>query len=214
DGQVLSDIDPTFSRFTNLNLPQAEYNEEHVRAMGKITRDLGQGINLTNTFGYRHSLYNFIMDGDFLTPPTAGSDTVILFPFTRPREENAYFDDLRLEVNAGPERFRHRVLLGGTLDRNTGQVATEFPFTDSISGGVPINFRNPVYPSDGAFQFIDRGSRSYAGSFYGAYLQDEIVVARRLRLTLGGRYDANRVRATPQSRAQIKANFHHVSPQV
>ena len=109
DGQVLSDIDPTFSRFTNLNLPQAQYNEEHVRAMGKIGRDLGPGINLTNTFGYRHSLYNFIDDGDFLTPPTATSDTVILFPFTRPREENAYFDDLRLEVNAGPERFRHRV---------------------------------------------------------------------------------------------------------
>ncbi len=214
DGQVLSDIDPTFSRFTNLNLPQAEYNEEHVRAMGKIGRDLGPGINLTNTFGYRHSLYNFIDDGDFLTPPTATSDTVILFPFTRPREENAYFDDLRLEVNAGPERFRHRVLLGGTLDRNTGQVGTEFPFTDSISGGVPISYRNPVYPPDDAFQILDRGSRSYAGSFYGVYLQDEIVVARRLRLTLGGRYDDNRVSALPSDGTEIKATFHKFSPKV
>jgi iron complex outermembrane receptor protein len=212
DGELLSDIDPAFSRFTNLNLPQAQYNEEHVRAMGKIERDLGAGVKLANTFGYRHSLYNFVNDGDFLTPPTAASDTVILFSFTRPREENAYFDDLRLELNAGPERFRHRVLLGGTLDRNTGQVATQYPFTDSISGGIPISYRNPVYPSDGAFQFIDRGSRSYAGTFYGLYLQDEIVVARRLRLTLGGRYDANRVSALPDGGTEIKASFHKFSP--
>jgi iron complex outermembrane receptor protein len=214
DDQVLSDIDPTFSRFTNLNLPQAQYNEEHVRAMGKIRRDFGSAANLTNTFGYRHSLYNFIDDGDFLTPPTATSDTVILFPFTRPREENAYFDDLRLEVNAGPERFRHRVLLGASLDRNTGQVSTLFPFTDSVSGGVPIDYRAPVYPTDGAFQFIDRGTRSYAGSFYGVYLQDEITVVRRLRLTVGGRYDDNRVSALPSDAAEIKASFHKFSPKV
>lgn len=214
DGQVLSDIDPTFSRFTNLNLPQAEYNEEHVRAMGKLRRDFGSAVNLTNTFGYRHSLYNFIDDGDFLTGPTATSDTVILFPFTRPREENAYFDDLRLEVNAGPERFRHRVLVGATLDRNTGQVSTLFPFTDSVSGGVPINYHAPVYPGDGGFQFIDLGSRLYAGTFYGVYLQDEITLVRRLRLTLGGRYDDNRVSAVPNNGAEIKATFHKFSPKV
>jgi iron complex outermembrane recepter protein len=214
NGQVLSDIDPTFNRFTNLNLPQAQYNEEHVRAMGRIRRELGSRANLTNTFGYRHSLYNFIDDGDFLTPPAAGSDTVVLYPFTRPREENAYYNDLRFELNAGPERFQHRVLVGGTLDRNTGHVGTEFPFTDTVTFGVPINFRTLVYPADADFQLIERPSRTYAGTFYGAYLQDEVAIARRLRVTLGGRYDHNRLSVVPSTGAELKASFHKFSPKV
>jgi iron complex outermembrane recepter protein len=214
DGQLLSVIDPTFSRFENLNLPSAQYNEEHIRTMSRIRRDLGPTVNLTNTFGYRHSLWNFIEDGDFLTPPTAASDTVILFPFTRPREENAYYDDLRLEVNLGPERVQQRVSVGATLDRNTGNVATQFPFTDSVSGGVPISYRNPVFPGPTDFQELDRGSRNYKGTFYGLYLQDEIAIARRLRVTLGGRYDNNKVHAATSSGVVVDESSDKFSPKV
>jgi iron complex outermembrane receptor protein len=214
DGRLLSDIDPTFSRLTNLNLPSAQYNEEHIRSMSRIRRDLAPGVSLTNTFGYRHSLWNFIDDGDFLSPPAAGSDTVVLFPFTRPREENAYYDDLRLEVNLGPARFQHRLLVGATLDRNTGTVATQFPFTDSVSGGVPISYRNPVFPGPTDFQQLDRGSRTYEGTFYGLYLQDEIAIARRLRITLGGRYDDNEVHAATSSGVVVDESSDKFSPKV
>jgi iron complex outermembrane recepter protein len=212
NGQLLSDIDPTFSRFTNLNLPTAQYNEEHIRTMSGIRRSFGPAVSLANTFGYRHDLWNFVEDGDFLTGPNPGADTVVLFPFTRPREENAYYDDLRLEVNVGPQAFQHRVLVGGTVDRNTGHVATQFPYTDTVTFGVPIDYKNPVFPGPAAFQELDRGSRTYQGTFYGAYLQDEITVARRLRLTLGLRYDDNRIHALTSDGTDIKASFHKASP--
>ena len=39
-------------------------------------------------------------------------------------------------------------------------------------------------------------------------------MARRLRLTLGGRYDDNRVSALPSDGTEIKASFHKFSPKV
>jgi iron complex outermembrane receptor protein len=212
NGQLLSDIDPTFSRFTNLNLPSAQYNEEHLRTMARIQRNFGATANLSNTIGYRHDLWNVIDDGDFLTGPSLPSDTVVLFPFTRPREENAYYDDLRLELNLGSPNFRHRVLVGGTLDRNTGSVATQFPYTDTVSFGVPIDYKAPVFPGPTAFQQIDLGSRTYQGTLYGAYVQDEITVMRRLRLNVGVRYDYNKIHARTSDGTDIAGSFHKFTP--
>lgn len=214
DGQLLSTIDPRFSPYTNLNVPIAEYNEEHLRTMNRITRDLTPSTTLTNTFGYRRDRWNFIADGDFLQGPNPGQDTVTLFPFTRPRYENAYYDDLRLEVDAGPQSFRNRVLVGATLDKNTGQVSTQFNFTDPNSGGVLITYLNPQYPGLASYQLQDLGSRTYEGTFYGAYIQDEIAAGARLRLDLGLRYDNNQVHALTNDGTSISTSDHKISPKV
>ena len=211
-GVPLSDVDPRFSRWANINVPSAEYNEEHLRATNTLRRNLGAGVEIANTFGYRHSLYAFVDDGDFLA--LAGADTVVLFPFSRPREEDAYFDDLRLQVDVGPERFRHRLLVGGTIDRNTGTVSTTLPFSDSVSFGVPVSYLDPQYPPRESWSAVDLGSRSYAGTFYGLYLQDEIILAQRLHLTLGARYDHNEVNVTPSGGDRIEASFDKLSPKV
>ncbi len=211
-GVPLSEVDPRFSRWANINVPSARYDEEHLRATNTLRRQLGAGVEIANTFGYRHSLYSFVDDGDFLS--LAGPDSVVLFPFSRPREENAYFNDLRLQVDVGPERFRHRLLLGGTIDRNTGTVSTTLPFSDSVSFGVPVSYLDPQYPPRESWNAVDLGSRSYAGTFYGLYLQDEIIFARRLHLTLGARYDHNQVNVTPGGGDRIEASFDKLSPKV
>ena len=214
NGQLLSDIDPRFSPYTNLNLPTAQYNEDHLRAMNRVQRIFTPAVNLTNTFGYRHDRWNFIDDGDFLQGPNPGQDTVTLFPFTRPREEDAYYDDLRLELNFGSPAFRNRVQIGGTLDKNTGKVATQFPFTDPNSGGVLITYLNPQYPGLSSFMLQDLGSRTYAGTFYGAYAQDQIAVGSRLRVDLGLRYDDNKVHALTSSGVFVATADNKVSPKV
>jgi len=195
NGRLLSSIDPTFSPYTNLNLPSAEYNEEHVRTMARVRREFGPSVNVTNVFGYRHDLWNFAMDGDYFSGPNPGGDTVTLFPFTRPREEDAWYDDVRLEAHAGPDAFQNRALIGATLDRNTGFVATQFPFTDTTSGGVLVNYHDPVYPGPADFSYIDRGSRNYRGTLYSGYAQDEIAIKSRLRVNLGLRYDRDDISA-------------------
>jgi TonB-dependent siderophore receptor len=214
NGKLLSDIDPRFSPYTNLNLPTAQYNEDHLRAMNRFQRILSPVANITNTFGYRHDRWNFLDDGDFLQPPNPGQDTVTLFPFTRPREEDAYYDDLRLELNFGSSAFRNRVQLGGTFDKNTGRVSTQFPFTDPNSGGVLITYLNPSYPGLSAFMLQDLGSRTYAGTFYGAYAQDQIAAGSRLRIDLGLRYDDNKVHALTSSGVSVATADSKVSPKV
>jgi iron complex outermembrane receptor protein len=218
NGRFLSDIDPSFSPYTNLNLPSAEYNEEHARTMLNLRRELGQSGNVTNVFGYRHDLWNFIMDGDYFSGPNPGQDTVTLYPFTRPREENAWYDDVRLEMRAGHAGLQQRMLIGATLDRNTGFVATQFPYTDTTSGGVLINYRKPSYPGPAAFLYLDRGNRNYRGTLYSGYAQDEIAIHQRLRLNLGLRYDHDEISAVSRrpgkADAFISGTGHKVSPKV
>ena len=218
NGRFLSAIDPSFSPYANLNLPSAEYNEEHVRTMNRIRHEFAPNLNLTNVFGYRHDLWNFINDGDFFSGPNPGADTVTLFPFTRPREEDAWFDDLRWEARLGPDAFANHVLVGGSLERNTGYIATQFPFTDPNSGGVLINYHDPVYPGPADFLYFDKGSRTYQGTLYSGYVQDEIAIERRLRLNLGLRYDNDDISAdthTPgKPNTAISGSGNQVSPKI
>jgi len=215
--QLLSSINPTFSPYTSLNLPSAEYNEEHVRTMATVRHDFSTTTNISNVFGYRHSLYNFQDDGDFLEgPSTPSGDTVTLFPFSRLRQEDAYYDDLRAEFRIGPAAFQHHILFGGTLDRNTGTEGTQTVFSDPVSEGVPIDYRDPVYPTVSQLQEIDNGTVLYQGTYLSAYGQDEIVILQRLRLNAGLRYDHDAIIATDEvpgsTHAHISVAGHKFSP--
>jgi outer membrane receptor protein involved in Fe transport len=98
------------------------------------------------------------------------------------------------------------------LDRNTGTVSTQFPFTDPVSEGIPITYLNPNYPGPAALQIIDLGSRVYEGTFLGAYAQDELGLGSRVRFVLGARYDNNRVHAVNDTGLVITAHNTKVSP--
>jgi iron complex outermembrane recepter protein len=217
DGQLLSDVDPTFSRFTNLNLPFADYNQEDARAMGKLTQILNDKISVTNTFGYRHSLYNFDDDGDVLSPPAPGSTDVILFPFTHRREENAYFDDLHLEANMGNAAFGQRLIVGASYERNTGARTSVLPYTDTTTFGVLVDYRNPIFPERYDLLNFDIGGSSYTTTFYGFYAQDELTLTERLHLSAGARYDINHLTSEPVAPATgspVDGTFRKLSPKV
>ncbi|HWZ59613.1 MAG TPA: TonB-dependent receptor [Gemmatimonadaceae bacterium] len=214
---LLSSIDRGFSPYTNLNLPTAQYNEEHVRTMASVRHDFSPAANVADVFGYRHDLWNFVNDGDFLTGPSApGGDTVTLFPFSRLRQEDAWYDDARAELRFGPPVFQNRILVGGTFDRNTGTEGTQTNYSDPVSQGVPINYHNPIYPNASELLTIDNGTVVYQGTFLSAYAQDEIVILDRIRLNAGLRYDhdavdaANEIPGSPTTR--YAAAGHKFSP--
>ncbi|HXB24742.1 MAG TPA: TonB-dependent receptor [Gemmatimonadaceae bacterium] len=214
---LLSSIDPTFSPYTNLNLPTAQYNEEHIRTMATIRHDFSNDLNVSNVFGFRHSLYNFQDDGDYLVGPSApGGDTVTLYPFSRLRQEDAWYDDMRMEAHFGPSAFQNRILFGGTLDRNTGTEGTQTVYSDPVSEGVPIDYHDPVFPNATQLLEIDNGQVNYQGTFLSAYIQDEITIFGRLRLNAGLRYDHDAIDATflvPGSAPSlVAADGHKFSP--
>ena len=217
NGDLLSDIDPTFSRFANLNLPFAEYNQEDWRAMGKLTQTLNDRAALINTFGYRHSLYSFNDDGDVLSPPAPGSTDVILFPFTHRREENAYFNDLHLETSLGQGAVRQRLVAGVSLERNTGKRTSVLPYTDTTTFGVLVDYRNPTFPGRYDLLNFDIGGSSYTTTFYGFYLQDELTLAERLHVSAGARYDINHLTSEPVAPATgtpVDGTFRKLSPKI
>ncbi|HWZ59620.1 MAG TPA: TonB-dependent receptor [Gemmatimonadaceae bacterium] len=222
NGRLLSNVDPAFPYYRNLNLPYAQYNQEDLRGTIKVTRELSSAFTVSNTAAYRHSRYDFLNDGDVLSPPSSpDSATVVLFPFTSHREEDAYFNDLQLEGTFGPRVMRHRLITGLDFERNTGNRSSILPYgpttADSLAGGVTVNYRNPQYPGLYDLRGVDIGGSAYYTTFYSAYLQDEIDILDRLRISLGGRFDLNEISATPigpTTHTTITGTFRKFTPRV
>lgn len=201
-GRLLSNVDPAFPYYRNLNLPYAQYNQQDLRTTARLTRQLSDALVVNLTTAYRHSRYDFVNDGDVLSPPPApDSLNALLFPFTSHREEDAYFDDLQFESRVGPSAAHHRVIAGISFERNTGSRGSILPYgpttADSIQDGVYVNYRQPQYPGVYDLRGVDIGGSSYYSTFYSAYVQDEITLFDRVVVSLGGRFDLNEISSRP-----------------
>jgi TonB-dependent siderophore receptor len=210
NGRLLSQVDPSFSLYSNLNLPYAAYNQDEVRVSAQLSRELSSTTRISELSGYRHFKYQFVNDGDCVvfTPP----DTVVVFPFSEVQEEDYYFNDLRLESTVTSGRVAQHLLAGVSFERNQGRAGGDIEYTDPVSFGVPIIYNNPQFPSVNQLQTSPFGPDRYTGDFYGAYLQDEVSLSDRWHLSLGLRYDLNHLAATPPAASVIHATYTNASP--
>ena len=213
NGKLLSDVNPAFGLYSNLNLPYAAYNQDEVRVSAQLTRDLSPTTRVSDLAGYRHFKYQFVNDGDCVefTAP----DTVVLFPFSEVQQEDHYFDDLRLESTVRSGRVEQHVLAGVSFERNQGRTGGDIEYTDTVSFGVPIIYTNPSYPTVNQLLTSTFGPNSYRGDFWGLYLQDEVSLTDRWHLSAGARYDINDLTAHPPSPAStVHATYTKLSPKV
>ncbi len=213
NGQLLSDADPSFSLYSNLNLPYAAYDQDEVRVSAHVSRQLSSTTRVEDVVGYRHFKYQFVNDGDCVvfTPP----DTVTLFPFSEAQQEDYYFDDLRVESTVNTGRIAQHVLLGGSFERNQGSAGGDIEYTDTVSFGVPVIYNNPQFPSVNQLLTSSFGPNRYRGDFWGFYLQDEVSLTDRWHLSAGARYDVNHLTAVRSgSGPEIHATYTKVSPKV
>jgi iron complex outermembrane receptor protein len=209
--QLLSETDPNFSLYSNLNLPYAAYNQDEVRVSAQVSRQLSPTTRVSDVAGYRHFKYQFVNDGDCLT--FSAPDTVTLFPFSEVQEENYYFNDARLETTLRSGRVSQHILTGGSFERNQGHTGGDIEYTDTVSFGVPIIYTNPQYPGVSQLQTSSFGPDAYRGDFIGLYVQDEVSLADRWHLWVGGRYDINHLRAVPPAPASVvRATYTKFSP--
>src|SRR5260370_30469464 len=102
NGRLLSDADPNFSLYSNLNLPYAAYNQDEVRVSAHVSHQLSAATRVEDVVGYRHFKYQFVNDGDCIV--FSAPDTAILFPVSEDQQEDHYFNELLLEstVTRGP----------------------------------------------------------------------------------------------------------------
>lgn len=211
NGQLLSDADPSFSLYSNLNLPYAAYNQDEVRVSMHVSRDVSTTARVEDVLGYRHFKYAFVNDGDCVafTPP----DTVVLFPFSEVQQEDYYYDDLRLESTVTTGKTTQHLLVGGSFERNQGNAGGDIEYTDTVSFGVPVIYNNPQYPTVNQLQTSSFGPNRYRGDFWGFYVQDEVSLTDRWHISAGARYDRNHLTAY-RSSLLVEATYTKLSPKV
>lgn len=213
NGRLLSDSDPSFSLYSNLNLPYAAYNQDEVRVSTHVSRQLSSTSRVEDVTGYRHFKYQFVNDGDCVV--FAAPDTVTLFPFSEVQQEDYYFNDLRFESTVTSGRVAQHVLVGGSFERNQGSAGGDIEYTDTVTFGVPVIYNNPQFPAVNQLLTSSFGPNRYRGDFWGFYLQDEVSLTDRWHLSAGARYDVNHLTAVRSgSGPEIHATYTKVSPKV
>lgn len=189
-GRLLSDIDPRFDRFTNLNLPGPNYHQEEDRLAARYTRQLGASTSLVGLAGFREIQYKFIDDGDVIGGPfDLAATTLTMFPFDLQTDEDIFYSELRFELSPGAATGEDSLLAGGSYESTTGFSSGNLIFTDPETFGMPIDYLGGTPPPRSEWQFFPFGGSDYDLEVTGLFAQYRRDLSRRWLLTAGGRYD-------------------------
>jgi outer membrane receptor protein involved in Fe transport len=190
DGQLLHVVDPRFDRLTNFNIPGPNYHQDENRFTVNYQRQLSPWARLVEVFGYRTVDQKFINDGDFIGSPfDLASHTIEQYPFNQELKEHITYQELRAEFTPQAGRMKQSLILGGSYERTSGTLATDFLFTDEENEGIPINYLNPVIPPASVWQHDVQPLRTYHLGNTGLFAQYMIEPAPRWVFSAGGRYD-------------------------
>ena len=190
DGQLLHVVDSRFDRLTNFNVPGPNYHQDENRFTVNYQRQLSPWARLVEVFGYRNVDQKFIHDGDFIGSPfDLEAHTIEQYPFDQELKENIAYQELRAEFTPAAGRVKQSLVLGGSYERTSGTLSTDFLFTDEENEGIPVNYLNPVIPPASAWQHDVQPLRTYHLGNTGLFAQYMIEPASRWVLSAGGRYD-------------------------
>jgi iron complex outermembrane recepter protein len=190
NGRFLHELEPRFQRFTNFNIPGPNYHQDENRFTVNYQRQLTPWARLVEVFGYRNVDQKFINDGDFIgTPFDAVAHTIEMYPFDQELKENIAYQELRAEFTPRFGNVKNSLIIGGSYERTSGTLATDFLFTDEENEGIPIDYLNPVIPPKSSWQHDVQPLRTYHLGNTGLFAQYMIEPAPRWVFSGGGRYD-------------------------
>ena len=214
DGRLLHEIEPRFERFTDFNIPGRNYRQREGRMTFNYTRQLTPSARLVEVFGYRVVQLKFDEDGDFIGAPIdLDTHTVTMYPFSQRQDEDIYYQEARVEFEGATGRAAHDLTVGGSYERNKGQLANDFIFNDPALFGFTIDYLNPVIPGKSEWQHLE-SSRVYnlrISALFGQYMLEPVP---RLLVTAGGRYDRLTMDVTRAGASQVKQTFDAFSPKL
>jgi|TARA_B100000809_G_scaffold206632_1_gene208765 iron complex outermembrane receptor protein len=187
NGELLSDFDPRFDRFANINFPQANYHQEELRLTAFYTRDLATNISFTNTFSYRDIQYKFVESGDLIGGPFA-PDTATMEPFSLQSDEEIFYEEARFAYLPTFGDIDDELLVGASFESNAGFRFGEGFHTDTLTFVMQVNYLGPLPPRE-EWQPFQFGGDRYRLRTYGLYFQYQIEPLPRVLLTAAGRYD-------------------------
>jgi len=189
-GRPLSDLDPRYDRFSNINIPTSNYHQEELRTTLNYRRQLANRVDVTEVFGYRKIEYRFDEDGDVLGAPfDTAAHTFTMYPFAEKYDEHIYYQELRFGFQPRFGSIENSILIGGSYEYNKGFGKGDLIYTDTSTFGWPLDYLDPVYPDRSTWQYYPFGGQDYSLGIIGLYFQDLVRPVPRLILTVGGRYD-------------------------
>ena len=137
-----------------------------------------------------------------------------MYPFDQDLKENIAYQELRVELTPKIGNVKNSLIVGGSYERTSGTLATDFLFTDEENEGIPINYLNPVHPAG-----VASGSttcsrlRTYHLGITGLFAQYMIEPAPRWVFTGGGRYDRLALDNQRGRRRRGRADVQRVQPE-
>ena len=213
DGQLLHVIDPRFDRLTNFNIPGPNYHQDENRLTVNYQRQVSPWARLVEVFGYRNVDQKFNHDGDFIGAPfDLATQTVEMYPFDQQLKENIAYQELRAELTPKIGNMKNSLVIGGSYERTSGTLTTDFLFTDEENEGIPINYLNPVIPPQSAWQHDVQPMRTYHLGNTGLFAQYMIEPAPRWVFSGGGRYDRLALDNQTTGGALVEQTFSAFSP--
>ena len=189
-GQPLSEIDTRFDLLSNINLATANFHQEELRLTANYTRDLGNGLALTNTASYRDIQYKFEESGDIIGAPfDLAASTLTMYPFSLQSDEKIFYEEARFTLQPSWGNLDDELLAGASFESNTGFRRGDLIYTDAVTFGMPIDFLDPTPPPRTDWEYFEFGGDEYRLRSYGLYSQYQIAPLPRLQLTAAGRFD-------------------------
>jgi iron complex outermembrane receptor protein len=214
-GVLLHELDPAFERLTSFNIPGPNYHQGETRLTFNYTHQFSNWARVVETFGYRAVQLEFIEDGDFIGEPySLQNQTVTMYPFSQEANEDIFYQEARLELSSSAMMMRHLVTIGGSYERNNGDLAADFIYTDEDLFGFPdISYVAPVIPDRSVWQH-DPASRVYNLGITGIFGQYIVEPVSRVVVTLAGRYDRLALDATRGTNPKAEETFDAFSPKL
>jgi outer membrane receptor protein involved in Fe transport len=171
-------------------------------------RQLSSWARMTEIFGYRDVLQEFVDDGDFIGSPfDLTANTVTQYPFGQKLDESVFFQELRFELKPKVGTLT----VGGSYEHIDGSLFTDFIFTDEDLFGWTISYLNPVIPPRADWQH-DSNSRVYTLGTTGLFAQYLLEPMPRVVLSAGGRYDRLDLSNTREGADTLETDFSAFSP--
>jgi iron complex outermembrane receptor protein len=134
------------------------------------------------------------------------------YPFDQDLKEKIGYQELRLELTPRIGRIKNSLIVGGSYERTSGTLATDFLFTDEDNEGIPINYLQPVIPPMSEWSHDVQPTRTYHLGNTGAFAQYMIEPAARWVFSAGGRYDRLALDNQPEGGARLDQTFSAFSP--
>jgi iron complex outermembrane receptor protein len=213
NGQLLHILDPRFDRLTNFNIPGPNYNQNENRLTVHYERQLSTWARFVDLFGYRTVLQQFVEDGDFIGSPfDLATQTIEQYPFNQTLDEDIVYEEARVELTPQIGGKRNSLILGGSYERDSGSLATDFIYTDPVNEGFPMNYLNPVLPPRSDWQHDVQPNRVYHVGITGLFAQYLVEPHPRWVVMAGGRYDRLALDNTPEGSPVLTDTFSAFSP--